>query len=696
MKFRNTILFKIALILSVSVVITLGLLGYKSYHQEKTRLISQNERRIRIRMERLQLILNEPMWTYNINQMKKILEYEFRSSETIAIIIKKENNSFILGGRKENGKILWDYEPDLHTRQPESDILHIQKEIKYQNTIIGYVEFFYSFQNVEEELKNLIVELILQTFIVSLILVLAIYLSLKRIIVRPIVELSLMMEDISSGNYTSRLETKLKDEIGRLVGSFNRMIERLNIQREELTYSEVKYRSLFDYANDAIVLLKDGKTVDCNIPACIMFGRSKDELIGLTPMEAAPPVGDKKEMEVATATYINLALSGETQYFEWEYYDRDGNIKFGQVSLQRVELNDGVYIQAMTRDITEEKENERKIFESEERYRTLVENAPESIFSLSYKDGVISSLNPAFKRITGWDIEEWTGKSFIPLIHPEDLHIAYEKLQMIKTGITPPPFELRMINREGRSFNTEITATPKRENGEVTGVLGIARDITEKKEAEEKLKQSLKEKEILLKEIHHRVKNNLQIISSLLNLQSGHIKDRHALEMFKNSQNRVKSMALIHERLYKSDNLAQINFSEYIKNLTSGLFRSYQTNSSNISLRLEIDEELYLGVDMAIPCGLIVNELVTNALKYAFPDFTSGEIYINFKLLESENYKLIVGNDGIDFPKDVEIRNSQTLGLQLVNILSNQLKGTLELNTGGITEFIIIFPSRKN
>ncbi len=215
----------------------------------------------------------------------------------------------------------------------------------------------------------------------------------------------------------------------------------------------------------------------------------------------------------------------------------------------------------------------------------------------------------------------------------------------------------------------------------------VLRDVTDRKRSE-KIKQSLKEKEILLQEIHHRVKNNIQVICSLLNLQSRHIKDKKYAEMLKESQDRIKSMGLIHEKLYKSESLANIDFSEYIKDLTQSLLRSYGVSADNIALKIE--GNVCLGIDTAIPCGLIINELVSNSLKHAFPD-RKGEITVS---LRSDNgcIELIVSDDGVGIPDDIDFRTTESLGLHLVTILAeDQLGGTITLDRTAGTAFHVTF-----
>ncbi|MBN2389664.1 MAG: PAS domain S-box protein [Anaerolineae bacterium] len=213
-------------------------------------------------------------------------------------------------------------------------------------------------------------------------------------------------------------------------------------------------------------------------------------------------------------------------------------------------------------------------------------------------------------------------------------------------------------------------------------------EIAERAQVEAKIKASLKEKEILLQEIHHRVKNNLQVISSLLNLQSQGIQDEKILEIFQESQDRIRSMALIHERLYRSSDLARVDFAEYIRNLASSLVHSYRSRAVRLDLQAT---DIYLSIDDAVPCGLIVNELISNALKHAFVDGREGEICVMMQQLADQQVKLVVRDNGVGLPSDVDYMNTGSLGLQLVTMLVQQLGGTIEIRNNAGAEFEIMF-----
>jgi two-component sensor histidine kinase len=227
------------------------------------------------------------------------------------------------------------------------------------------------------------------------------------------------------------------------------------------------------------------------------------------------------------------------------------------------------------------------------------------------------------------------------------------------------------------------------------GVVSLKRlqeygQIAEWERAEETFKASLRQKEMLLREVHHRIKNNLQVISSLLDIQASYVQDPHIGAMFTDIQNRVMSMALIHETLYQSSDLGLVDFGAYIRTLAEQIFRSYNVLADRIALQIRADEVM-LDTNQAIPCGLILNELLSNCLKHAFPSDRGGEIFIELRLDAARRVTMIVRDDGSGFPADVDFRHTETLGLQLVYTLTEQLGGTLELESNGGTAFKLSF-----
>jgi two-component sensor histidine kinase len=232
----------------------------------------------------------------------------------------------------------------------------------------------------------------------------------------------------------------------------------------------------------------------------------------------------------------------------------------------------------------------------------------------------------------------------------------------------------------------------KNKEGEIYRLAGISKDITERKRADDRLRASLREKEVMLKEIHHRVKNNLQIISSLLDMQARKIADPAVQAMLAESRNRVRSMALIHEQLYQSHDLAGIELDGYVRNLAESLLRSYRIPNQAVALKVEIDK-ISLDINRSIPCALILNELLSNALKHAFPpNLPSAQLSISMTCTADQQYRLEVHDNGVGFPTEVDFRATRSLGMQLVNTLVSQLEGTIALERSGGTRFVICFP----
>jgi two-component sensor histidine kinase len=253
--------------------------------------------------------------------------------------------------------------------------------------------------------------------------------------------------------------------------------------------------------------------------------------------------------------------------------------------------------------------------------------------------------------------------------------------------------EIKNRAKDGSYYWVDTTIVPfLNEQGQPFQYLAIRFDVTNRKQIEERMRTSLQEKEVLLKEIHHRVKNNLQIISSLLNLQCQNLEDGEVIAAFRESQNRIESMALIHEKLYQSEDMARINASEYIYDLVSNLFYTYEINLDAIALKIDVDE-VWLGLDTAIPCGLIINELVLNALKHAFPDGRAGEVFIHFGVRDAHHLMLAVSDTGVGLPKDLDYQKTDSLGLQLVNALTHQIEGIIKVNESDGVEFEIVFPN---
>lgn len=328
--------------------------------------------------------------------------------------------------------------------------------------------------------------------------------------------------------------------------------------------------------------------------------------------------------------------------------------------------------------------------ESEERFRSAFEYASIGM-ALVAPDGRWLQVNRSMCELVGYSEPELLATDFQSITHPEDLDTDLGHVrEMLDRTILTYQMEKRYFHKLGHVVHALLSVSLVWDgNGVPLHFISQIQDITQRKRTEEQVRASLREKEVLLKEIHHRVKNNLQIVSTLLDLQSGHTADSQALEMFRESRERVKSMALIHERLYRSQDMARVYFAEYVRQLAGDLYRSYRVSDD---IRLELDVDIPpLSIDIAIPCGLLLNELMSNCFKHAFKDARKGYVRVSLNRIEEANV-LVVADSGVGFPADTDFRNTASFGLQLVNTLVAQLNGKMELTTERGTTVTVRFP----
>lgn len=407
--------------------------------------------------------------------------------------------------------------------------------------------------------------------------------------------------------------------------------------------------------------------------------------------------------------------TGEKFNEEFRFQRKNGSYFFVE--------NKGVYLRdeeghvckalGVMKDITEIKFSSEKLRESEELYRSFLQNFKGISFKLD-RNFIPLFIEGAVEEITGYTAEDFvSGRiSLSDLIVPEDLpSLDTDKKKMNSSPNSIMEHEYRLRRKDGTvKWVHELIHNICNEESEIEFIQGYAYDITQKKKAEETL---AKAEAVGLREIHHRIKNNLQIVSSLLSLQADKFKDKAVVEAFRESENRVVSMSIIHEELHKSEDTTSIDFAAYIRKLTSELLYSYRIGNEKIHLFLDVDP-IFLGIDTAIPLGIIINELFSNSLKYAFPRGTDGEIRISLcrkpeasgSASESDSdagetgsekhsgFILVYSDNGGGFPEEINFNNPDTLGLQLVNALVEQIDGTVELEKGEKTKFTIRFEDK--
>ncbi|MDM7918228.1 MAG: PAS domain S-box protein [Methanosarcina sp.] len=450
-------------------------------------------------------------------------------------------------------------------------------------------------------------------------------------------------------------------------------------------------------SNDAIGTISlDDIILSCNEEAEKVYGYTAEEAIGKHTSLLAPP-----HLREETKQLSELIKQGKKiNHYETSRLRKDGKVIHVSITLSPVFDSYGklTAISFISRDITERKRVEEKLRESEEKYRNIVETANEVILITS-SESVITYVNPKVTDMLGYLPEEVIGKPVWGFISEECRSAVKMHLEKRIQGISES-YELKLIRKDSSPQWTLLNAKPLfDEEGRFTGVMSMLTDITKRKEAEEALTNIETARK---KEIHHRIKNNLQVISSLLDLQAEkfnnreYIKDSEVLEAFRESQDRVISMALIHEELYKGGGFDTLNFSSYIEKLAENLFQTYRLGNDDLSLNMDLEENIFFDMDIAVPLGIIVNELVSNSLKHAFTK-NEGEIRIQLCREEKNNktqeslFSLIISDNGKGIPENLELENTESLGLKLVSILADQLDGNLELKRENGTEFRISF-----
>jgi PAS domain S-box-containing protein len=448
----------------------------------------------------------------------------------------------------------------------------------------------------------------------------------------------------------------------------------------------------------------DGRITVFNAGAERLLGYSAEEMIGKqTPAiihcpdeVAAHGEGLTRQFGIPISgfeVFVAHARRGGHEEREWTYVRKDGTRL--TVSLVVTAQRDGEGLVTgflgVAKDVTARKRAEEALRESEERYRTVVEDQTE-IVSRVRPDGTFTFVSDVFSRFFGKTQQELLNRHWQPNAHADDVPHVEARLALLSPENPVVTVENRVVDGNGQThwmeFVNRAFFTPA---GVLREIQSVGRDISERKLAEEQVLASLKEKEVLLKEIHHRVKNNLQIVSTLLDLQGDQTGDLQAVGMFQESRGRVRSMALVHERLYRSDNLAQVNMGEYIERLAEDLYQSYRSASGEVEFVVSAERALF-PLDVAIPCGLLLNELLTNCLKHAFPAGRDGTVTIDLCHGSNKTSVLSVRDDGDGFPESIDFRNTTSFGLQLVNMLVEQLGGEIELLAIEGTCFTITFP----
>ncbi len=429
---------------------------------------------------------------------------------------------------------------------------------------------------------------------------------------------------------------------------------------------------------------------DANDALCRLIGYSREELVGLNVR-----IFYESEEEFRRVGEIKYASTGVGGWAEVEtrWITKGGgtiDVHLSSAFLDPKEPERGIAF--MAQDITDRKRTEREFLIQNARWYELFANAPEGIVLLDTDFRYIIS-NTEFRRMFGFDDEELRSRTVYPMLVPEErMDEADRALEKLRRGEVVRYESTVRLTRDGHPLPVSVLSKPIRMDDSSIGIYSIYRDITDQVAAEEKLRQSLREKEVLLKEVHHRVKNNLNIISSLLSLQQAEYRSGSVEAPLEIARSRVQSMATIHDLLYQSTELDSVPFDSYLGDLVGYLRSAFAEVSGRVRFELDL-EEVGLDIDRAIPCGLLLNEILVNSLKHAFPEGREGTVSVSLRE-DGDHYVIHAGDDGVGIPKSIDFESAKSVGLELIRGLSAQSGAQLRRESGAGTRYTIRIPRK--
>ncbi|MFQ5453508.1 MAG: PAS domain S-box protein, partial [Candidatus Zixiibacteriota bacterium] len=473
----------------------------------------------------------------------------------------------------------------------------------------------------------------------------------------------------------------VNDELGKLIDTTNFFVALYDEETDRISLP------LHHDEKDKFETFPAGKTLTNYV-----IKTGKPLLARKAMIEKLIKSGEVEQVAHLSEVWLGVPLKSNnyvTGIFAVQNYDNEN--AYGEADVKMLEIISDQISLSLERLKAEEdlKIALEKAQESETKYRTLIESSNDAIYLLFERKFEV--INKKFEQLFGYTLKEVNESNFdfINLVAPKSVPLIEDRAKRASNGEKlDSNYEFTAITKNGKELEVEASVTYiDYKDGIATQ--GIIRDITQRKQAEQQIQNDLKEKTLLLSEVHHRVKNSLQVVASLLQLQLRNITDQHILDLFQQSRNRIQMMAKVYEKLYQSKNFASIDYKDYLQDFLNNILRSSGL-AHRISLKLQI-KNIVLGLDDATPVALIINELFTNSLKHAFPGDRKGKIEINFQLSEDKTYQIIYRDNGVGLSEDADFDNAETLGLHLIKNLAKQVCGEATFEQNEWTTFKIIF-----
>lgn len=501
---------------------------------------------------------------------------------------------------------------------------------------------------------------------------------------------------MKDGEANNQMKEELRGLRLRIAELEKTAAERIAVERD-LKAAQEEYRLHFDNANDVIY------TLDLRL-RIVEVSPSIERILGYQPREVMRKsirtiqLLSPKSVARAVSDSLKVLTGKRIEAAVYEFIAKDGTRRIGEVSGAPARRNGRIVgLVSVARDVTERVAAQDALREKEELLSGILDSINEGILVLDSKYRY-SYWNREMERISKTVSSQVVGRSekaweIFPHLKKEGVDKMIRRAMRGET-VSGERIPFRLLD-DSRGYTSETFMPLRKSDGSVGGVLGVVRNVTQQMKNENRLKKSLQEKEVLLREIHHRVKNNMQIMTSLLRLQARNVEDPGVRKMFDESRNRIHSMALIHEKLYQTSDFTNIHYAEYVKSLVVHLFSTYNVDRKNVGLKLDL-EDVLLDINTAIPCGLLINELVSNSLKHAFPEDRRGEVRVGLHAVGADRVRLVVADNGVGIPDERTWKNPSSLGMRIIQDLIRQIEAKVRFEGGNGTSCTLTFAVRKS